>query len=117
MPADFLDYICQWRKTDAKRLWEEKNPYTELPRQSFAAALVISLTAVSMNTQFFYQLAYESEGIVSRSLRQISGQAQTPVMHGRVSSGNNYRTHAVQMTLETDVQPTENIIFDRIYRR
>lgn len=75
----------------------------------FAAALVISLTAVSMNTQFFYQLAYESEGIVSRSLRQISGQAQTPVMHGRVSSGNNYRTHAVQMTLETDVQPTETL--------
>ena len=75
----------------------------------FAAALVISLTAVSMNTQFFYQLAYESEGIVSRSLRQISGQAQTPVMHGRVSSGNNYRRHAVQMTWGTDVQPTETL--------
>lgn len=91
-----------------KALGRKKSIYI-IAAAVFAAALVISLTAVSMNTQFFYQLAYESEGIVSRSLRQISGQAQTPVMHGRVSSGNNYRTHAVQMTLETDVQPTETL--------
>lgn len=56
-----------------------------------------------------YEAAYEAEGMVSRTVQNLSGVSKKPVTGGQISSGNNYRTGTIQLELEANVQPTEPI--------
>ena len=80
----------------------------------FAAALwgVILLAGICLASGFedsLYQAVYETEGFVTRTLRQLSGQADEPSADGRVSRGNLYRTGTEQLEVEVSSLPEQTL--------
>ncbi len=73
------------------------------------AAVCISVVVTSFWGTSLSELAYSSEGYISRSLQQITGSSQRPKADGRVSSGNNYRTGERQLEIVLEEEPGETI--------
>lgn len=76
-----------------------------------SVTLVVIFAVVSPLASFFsqqlYNAAYETEGYVYRSLRNLSGLSAAPAADGQIARGNNYHTGAAQLTLVADAAPTQ----------
>lgn len=72
-----------------------------------AVSVCIALVITSVWGENLSAAAYSGEGIVSRSLRRISGSAENPAADGHISAGNNYRTGKTQMTATVMEEPGE----------
>ena len=72
-----------------------------------SVCLAVSFLGVSPNSERLFQSVYAAEGFVYRGLRQISGQADEPIVGGTVSGRNNYRTGTPQLEVLLSEQPSE----------
>ncbi|MCD8315501.1 MAG: transglutaminase-like domain-containing protein [Firmicutes bacterium] len=78
---------------------------------ALAAVLIFAvLTPVlSQLSDSFFGFIYSLETAVNRALLEASGNAAGHVTGGSISTGNNYMTGTVQLTVTADKQPTEDI--------
>ncbi len=56
-----------------------------------------------------YQVVYDAEGYLYRSVMNLSGRTDNPVTGGTVSGGNNYQTGTVHLELTASQAPTETL--------
>ncbi|MCD7832207.1 MAG: transglutaminase-like domain-containing protein [Firmicutes bacterium] len=76
------------------------------------AAVLIFAVLTPVLSQFsdsFFGFIYSLETAVNRALLEASGNAAGHVTGGSISTGNNYMTGTVQLTITADKQPTEDI--------
>lgn len=74
-----------------------------------ACLLGVSVLVVSVFGTDISNAAFYMEGVVSRSLQNLSGQAHHPAASGYVSGGNNYRTGETQMEVILMERPEDTI--------
>lgn len=73
----------------------------------FAAAFFLACLVAAVFSQELYDLAYQAEGFVYRSLSQMSGRAGDPITGGTINRGNNYRTGTIHLELSAPHPPSE----------
>lgn len=72
-------------------------------------AFAVALPIVMSFSEQLFQLVYEAEGYVVRSVSNLTGKASEPITGGKISSGNNYRTGTVHLNITASSQPTETL--------
>ena len=73
-----------------------------------SAVFLVSFLVVSSNVEWFFQAAYNAEGVLMRTAKQVSGRVENP-NNGAVSRGNLYPAGMEQLQVQTDKEPTETI--------
>ena len=74
----------------------------------FAGIFSIAFLIVSFQEEGLYQAAYGAEGVLQRTVKQITG-LDLNASDGRVSRGNLYPTDREQLELVTEEMPTETL--------
>ena len=108
----FFFLITFW----ALHLSERETESRSLRRKSMQAAaiilagsLLIVFPLVCYYTQELYDLVFEAEGFVYRTVSRLSGRDSEPITGGQIHSGNNYRTGTGHLELNVSGQPTETL--------
>lgn len=73
-----------------------------------AAIFAFSLLFSRIGEEWFYQAAYEAEGVVQKTVKSLVGTINDPD-RGTVSRGNLYPTGEEQLVLWTTDKPTETV--------
>lgn len=78
---------------------------------AFVLGLVFlaALFAVMLRPAFFYRMTSGIEGVITRTVEQVSGNSDRPEASGTIHTGNNYRTGTVQLEIRVSTQPTETL--------
>lgn len=105
--------INGWQKGKRNHFFSEgETPDGRKKRVAAAAAFccvfLISLLAAEWNAERLFQLVYQGEGLVQRTVKQISGSAAHP-NGGTVNRGNLYPAGTRQLEVQTSQKPTETI--------
>ncbi len=100
-------------KEKKERLIPEHKKQTGSRRKAAAVLMlflvfVISISAVSRNTEWFYQTVYNAEGYLHRTIKRSGRMSDSP-SDGTVSRSNLYPAGMLQMEVLTDTQPSETI--------
>lgn len=90
------------KKRDLPDDWKRNRPRGSARYSAYMWGLLACLTGVSVILVSVFgteisNIAFSTEGIISRCLQRVSGEAQHPAASGYVSGGNNYRTGETQM--------------------
>lgn len=74
-----------------------------------ALALALALPLVRQYASRLYDLSYEAEGTLVRTIKNLSTAPEATVIDGQVSRGNNHQTGTPQIELRTTQMPTETV--------
>ena len=102
-----------WTMTGARKLASKnkdllKNKISIGLFLGFAGIFFIAFLIVSFQGEGLYQAAYGAEGVLQRTVKQITG-LDLNASDGRVSRGNLYPTGREQLELVTEEMPTETL--------
>ncbi len=102
-----------WTMTGARKLASKnrdllKNKISIGVFLGFAGIFFIAFLIVSFQGEGLYQAAYGAEGVLQRTVKQITG-LDLNASDGRVSQGNLYPTGREQLELVTEEMPTETL--------
>ncbi len=86
-----------------------------LSRSSFVAGLVLAVLfgavflAVSVQGDGVYDIVYETESRIYRTVSRLTGNSSRTVRGGAMNRGNVYRLGTPHLVVETDAKPTETL--------